>query len=135
MTGTTIRLGISSNFLRRIFFCTFFVLFFVHRRNVLYNASIAIQVLPQVATGDEVIRIVDTVIAYLKSTGLNTFVGPFETTVEGDYDQLWEIAGECQRICIREGAGSVSAYIKVVYNPQEGVWSIDKKTTKHHVSP
>ena len=55
------------------------------------NASIAIQVLPTVDSKDELIRIVDEVIAYIKSFGLHTEVGPFETTVEGDYDALMEI--------------------------------------------
>lgn len=54
------------------------------------NASIAIQVLPDTRDEDELIRIVDEVIAYIKSTGLNCSVGPFETTIEGDYDQLME---------------------------------------------
>ena len=40
------------------------------------NASVAIQVLPSVTDEDEVIRIVDEVIAYIKSTGLNYYVGP-----------------------------------------------------------
>ena len=96
-----------------------------------FNASLAIQVLPK-AEGEDVIRVVDKVIAYLKSTGLNTFVGPFETTIEGDYDALMEILKECQLICIREGAPSVSTYVKIFYNPTEGVWSIDKKVKKHH---
>ena len=52
------------------------------------NASVAIQVLPNVQDEEEVIRIVDEVIAYIRSTGLNYYVGPFETTIEGDYDQL-----------------------------------------------
>ena len=96
-----------------------------------FNASLAIQVLPKVE-GEEVIRVVDEVIAYIKSTGLNTFVGPCETTIEGDFDQLMDIAKECQKICIRAGAPSVMSYMKVAYNPGEGVWSIDKKVTKHH---
>ncbi|MDR1950527.1 MAG: thiamine-binding protein [Spirochaetaceae bacterium] len=96
------------------------------------EASLAIQVLPKTADGDEVIRIVDAVIAYIKSTGLNTFVGPFETTVEGDFETLMDVAKECQRICLREGAEAVSSYIKMAYNPTEGVWSIDKKVAKHH---
>ncbi|MDR0623336.1 MAG: thiamine-binding protein [Treponema sp.] len=96
------------------------------------EASLAIQVLPKTADGDEVIRIVDAVIAYIKSTGLPAFVGPFETTVEGGFGELMEIAKECQLICIREGAEAVSAYIKMVYNPTGGVWSIDKKVSKHH---
>jgi uncharacterized protein YqgV (UPF0045/DUF77 family) len=95
------------------------------------SCSIAIQVLPKVE-GEEVIRVVDKVIEYIKSTGLNTFVSPFETTVEGEFEELMEIIKECQLICIREGAPAVSSYIKIAYNPTKGVWSIDKKTKKHH---
>ena len=95
------------------------------------NASIAIQVLPAVE-GDEVIRIVDEVIAYIKSTGLNCFVGPFETTVEGDFDSLMEIIKESQKICVRAGAPSVMSYVKIQYKPFGEVWSIEKKVSKHH---
>lgn len=97
----------------------------------MFNCSIAIQVLPAVE-GEEVIRVVDEVIAYIKSSGLNVFVGPFETTIEGDYDELMEIVKQCQLICIKAGAPSVMSYVKIAYNPGQGVWSIDKKVTKHH---
>ncbi len=97
------------------------------------KASIAIQVLPQVDSEDELIRIVDEVIAYIKSSGLNCYVGPFETTIEGDsYDQLMEIAANCQKVAINAGCKSVSAYVKVVYTPDGEVLTIDKKVSKHH---
>ena len=63
------------------------------------KASVAIQVLPSVQDEDELIRIVDEVIAYIKSTGLNYYVGPFETTIEGEsYDELMEIVTNCQKV-------------------------------------
>ena len=97
------------------------------------KTSIAIQVLPAAESTDELIRIVDEVIAYIKSTGLNCYVGPFETTIEGeDYDQLMDIVKECQHIAIRAGAPKVSAYIKVVYEPEGEILTIDRKVTKHH---
>jgi Uncharacterized conserved protein len=95
------------------------------------EASVAIQVLPK-AEGTEMIRIIDKVIDYIQSRGLETFVGPFETTVEGDYDELMEIVKECQLICIREGAPGVSSYVKIAYNPKAGVLSIDDKVSKYH---
>jgi len=95
-----------------------------------HEASIAIQVLPG-ADGEDIIRIVDSVIDYIKSKGLSMHVGPFETTVEGDFETLMEIVKEAQLICIREGAQSVASYIKIFYNPKAGVWSIDKKISKH----
>lgn len=94
------------------------------------EASVAIQVLPNVAD-EEVIRIVDKVIEYIRQSGLHYMVGPFETTIEGSFDDLMEIVKEAQKICIREGAPSVMSYIKIALNPEAGVWSIEKKTAKH----
>ena len=96
------------------------------------KASIAIQVLPVAANQDESIRIIDEVIAYIKSSGLNCHVGPFETTIEGgNYDQLMDIVKECQHVAIKAGAKSVSAYVKVVYRPEGEILTIDRKITKH----
>ena len=96
------------------------------------NASVAIQVLPKVNGDEEVIRVVDEVIAYIQSTGLTYFVGPCETSIEGDYDELMEIIKECQKVAVRAGAESVSAYVKINYKPEGDVLSIEKKVTKHH---
>ena len=96
------------------------------------NASVAIQVLPNVQDEEEVIRIVDEVIAYIRSTGLNYYVGPFETTIEGDYDQLMDIVKECQHVAERTGCKAMSVYVKIAYKPEGDVLTIEKKVTKHH---
>lgn len=97
------------------------------------KASVAIQTLPAAPNDEELVRIVDEVIAYIKSTGLNYYVGPCETAIEGDdYDQLMDVVKNCQHVAIRAGAPSVSAYIKVTYRPEGEVLTIDKKVTKHH---
>lgn len=95
------------------------------------NASVAIQVLPKVDR-ENTIRIVDAVIAYIASSGLKYEVGPFETTIEGDYDTLLEIVKNCQLICIREGAPSVMSYVKINYSPN-GILTMSEKTDKHRV--
>ena len=96
------------------------------------NASVAIQVLPKVNSDEETIRIVDAVIDYIKSTGLNYFVGPCETSIEGDYDELMEIIKQCQKVAVAAGAKSVSAYVKINYRPEGEVLTIEKKVTNHH---
>lgn len=97
------------------------------------SASVAIQVLPQAENDQELCRMVDEVIAYIASTGLRYEVGPFETTIEGEnYDQLMEIARECQHVAVRAGAPKVSAYIKVVYQPEGEILTIDQKIGKYH---
>ena len=97
------------------------------------KASVAIQTLPAMENDEELVRVVDEVIDYIRAQGLNDYVGPFETTIEGeDYDQLMDIVRECQHVAIRAGAPKVSAYIKVVYEPEGEILTIDKKVTKHH---
>lgn len=97
------------------------------------TASAAIQILPKAENEEELLRIVDEVIAYIASSGLNYYVGPFETTVEGDsYDEIMKVISECSKIAIEAGATQVSAYIKTVFRPKGGVLTIDKKVSKYH---
>ena len=95
------------------------------------NASVAIQVVPKTMDDNETIRIVDEVLEYIKSTGLNYFVGPSETSIEGDFDQLMEVVKECQKVAAKAGAKSISSYVKIVYRPEGEVLTIEKKVTKH----
>ena len=94
-------------------------------------ASVAIQVLPLTLDDNETIRIVDEVIAYIDSTGLKYFVSPFETTIEGDYEQLMEIVKQCQYIAIKAGAPGLMSYIKIDFNADHEILTIDKKTSKY----
>ena len=96
------------------------------------NASVAIQVLPNVQTEEEVINIVDEVIAYIKSTGLNYYVGPCETAIEGDYDTLMDVVKNCQLVAAKAGCKSMNTYVKISYKTEGDVLTIDKKVTKHH---
>ena len=94
------------------------------------SASVAIQVLPDAKNDQELCRIVDEVIAYIKSFGLHTEVGPFETTVEGDYDTLMEIVKGCSTLCIEAGAPDVMTYVKINLDPNE-LLTMERKTAKH----
>ena len=96
------------------------------------NANVAIQVLPSVLEDEEIVRIVDEVIAYIASTGVNYYVGPCETAMEGDYEMLMDIVKECQYIAVSAGAPSVMSYVKISYKPEGEVLSIEKKIGKYH---
>ncbi len=102
------------------------------KKGEIMNASVAIQCLPKTENQDELIRVVDEIIAYIKSTGLNYYVSPFETTIEGDYDELMEIVKKCQLIAIEQGANSIASYVKIFYNPNGDLLTIDKKVSKYH---
>jgi uncharacterized protein YqgV (UPF0045/DUF77 family) len=104
------------------------------------NCSIAFQILPQINkellvcggndNKNDVFRVVDEVIKYIDSTGVKYVVGPFETVMIGDYDELIQIVKEAQLIAINKGASSTLSYIKISYNP-EGVNTIEEKTDKY----
>ena len=107
------------------------------------NCSIAIQVLPQIkeslyvcggensnSNTQEVFRVVDEVIKYIDQTGVKYVVSPFETVMEGDFDELVAIVKQAQKIAVEAGASSVLSYIKLAYNPK-GVSTIEDKTDKY----
>lgn len=96
------------------------------------NCSLAIQTLPRVNDTKEIVRIVDEVIKYIDSTGLSYFVGPYETTVESDLDQIMDIIKFSQIKAVEAGAPSVSTYIKLVYSPKEHILTTDEKISKYN---
>jgi uncharacterized protein YqgV (UPF0045/DUF77 family) len=97
------------------------------------NCSVAIQYLPMDATSDEeVCRVVDAVIAYIDSTGLDYFVGPFETAIEGDYDACMECLKQCQLVGAAAGCGHVMTYAKIDYKASGDVMSTEHKVGKYH---
>ena len=95
------------------------------------NASIAIQVLPNVEGNEEIVRVVDEVIKFIKSKNLKMNVAPFETTIEGDFDELMEILKECQVVAVDAGAKGVMSYVKINYTPNGDILKIDEKISKY----
>ena len=96
------------------------------------KASLAIQILPDTVVDSEVIRVVDEVIAYIQSTGLNCVVGPFETTIEGEsIDQIMDIAKQCVKMSVESGVPGVAAYMKVFYRLGGDLFTIEQKTSKY----
>ncbi|KRO15573.1 thiamine-binding protein [Lacticaseibacillus saniviri] len=94
------------------------------------NASIAIQVLPMDVPQDQVVPVVDAVIAHLAASGIPYQVGPFETTLEGDYDEMMAVIKEVPRVAAKAGASSDMIYIKIHYFPENEGLTIDEKTSK-----
>ena len=92
------------------------------------KVNVSIQVVPRVEEA-RVYPVVDKVIAYIKSCNVVHVVGPMDTTIEGEYDDMMVIVKRCMEICIEEGATRVMSMIKVDYKP-EGV-TIDEKINKY----
>ncbi|WP_319562084.1 thiamine-binding protein [Marispirochaeta sp.] len=89
---------------------------------------LSLQILPRVPE-DRLYPTVDKVIDMIRASGLPFMVGPMETTIEGEMDQLFELVKEAHRICLAEGASRIGAVIKTDMKPA-GL-SFDEKIGKY----
>lgn len=78
--------------------------------NHIINASL--QVLPSGGTKHPY-EIVDRAIEVIAKSGLKYKVCPFETVVEGTYDEIMTVFKQAQQICYDAGATHVMAYFKI----------------------
>lgn len=90
------------------------------------KASIALQVLPLSQRIDR-ISVIDQVIAYLQAQEVTMVVTPFETVLEGEFDELMRILKESLEVAGQE-ANNVFANVKI--NIGE-ILSIDEKLEKY----
>ena len=86
------------------------------------KASIALQVLP-LSQGIDRIAVIDKVIDYLQAQEVTMVVTPFETVLEGEFDELMRILKEALEVA-GQGADNVFANVKI--NIGE-ILSIDEK--------
>jgi uncharacterized protein YqgV (UPF0045/DUF77 family) len=77
--------------------------------------NVSLQVIPN--TGKKnAYPVVDKVIEYIASRGVKFLVGPMETTMEGEFEDLMDIVKKAQEICIAEGASRVISVVKIDYS-------------------
>ena len=93
---------------------------------VVMKASIALQVLP-LSQGIDRIAVIDQVIAYLQAQEVTMVVTPFETVLEGEFDELMRILKEALEV-VGQKADNVFANVKI--NVGE-ILSIDEKLEKY----
>lgn len=94
--------------------------------NKIINASL--QVLPSGGTRHPY-DIVDRAIEVIEKSGLKYKVCPFETVVEGTYDEIMSVFKQAQQACYDAGAESIMAYFKI-QSAVESV-SIEDKVGKY----
>lgn len=90
------------------------------------TVNVAVQVLPLV---EDAYPVVDRAIAAIAATGVKYQVGPMETTLEGQLDDLLAAAKAAHLACFEAGAGRVVTIIKIG-DAVQGT-SIDEKTAKY----
>ncbi|WP_343703018.1 thiamine-binding protein [Chitinophaga sp.] len=94
-----------------------------------HTVNLALQIVPQVAS-DKVYAVVDEAIAVIQASGVKYRVCPFETVMEGRYDELMDIVKRAQEVCFKAGAGQLLVYLKIQNNQHADV-TIEDKTGKY----
>ena len=74
--------------------------------------NIALQVLPT-SKNIHPYALVDKAIEVIANSGLKYKVTPFETVMEGTYDEIMEVVKKAQNACYEAGAESLMTYIKI----------------------
>jgi uncharacterized protein (TIGR00106 family) len=91
--------------------------------------NMAIQILP---TSNDIApySIIDTAIEVIINSGLKYVVCPFETVVEGNYDELIKIVTDIHEACYKAGAEQIICNLKIQSHRTKEV-TIDDKLMKY----
>lgn len=92
--------------------------------------NVSLQIIPLVDE-NEVYSVVDRVIELIAASGVKFTVGPMETTMEGNLEELLEIVKKAQSVCISAGADRVLSLVKIDYSTR-GV-TINEKMEKYQI--
>ena len=92
--------------------------------------NIALQVLPKSKT-KESYDLVDEAIKVIQESGLKYQVCPFETAIEGPYDEIMKLVEKVQETCFNSGADELMVYVKI-QNRKDGQVTIDEKMHKYY---
>ncbi len=91
--------------------------------------NVALQVLP-VAEGKDSYELVDLAIAEISGSGLKYKVCPFETVIEGTYDEVMALVKRVHEVLEANGTEKLMAYLKIQTVFQADV-TIEDKMSKY----
>jgi uncharacterized protein (TIGR00106 family) len=91
--------------------------------------NLAIQVLPRSSTKGTY-ELVDVAIELIQKSGLNYRVCPFETVIEGHYDEVMALVKEIHEVVYNAGAEEMITNIKIQTRHNQDVF-IDDKMNKY----
>ena len=88
--------------------------------------NLAVQVLTLHQSQEDAYKIVDVAIACIESSGLKYAVCPFETVVEGPYEQVMKLLDSIQEACKTAGASSLLVNMKLQRSFEKDIYIDDK---------
>ncbi len=87
--------------------------------------NLALQVLPQ-AEGKNSYELVDCAIEEIEASGLSYKVCPFETVIEGKFDEIMDLVKRVHLVLEKNGTEKLMTYIKIQTVFQQDVTIADK---------
>lgn len=89
------------------------------------KVNLALQIIP-IIQPEYVNGIVDKAIEYINKSGVKYVVTPFETVMEGDLGEIFEIIKGAQKACYDAGCVEIITNIKIQSNITEDILISDK---------
>ncbi|MGC9375705.1 MAG: MTH1187 family thiamine-binding protein [Bacteroidales bacterium] len=94
-----------------------------------HQVNVAVQVLPK-SRIKEPYALVDEAIKVINDSGLRYRVCPFETVIEGPYQDIMSVVEKLQEVCFEKGADEMLVYVKI-QNRKDGNVTIEDKMEKY----
>jgi uncharacterized protein (TIGR00106 family) len=91
--------------------------------------NLAVQIIP-FSKEKKIYALVDKAIEVIQKSGIKYKVCPFETVLEGNYDDIMDIVKKAQEACFRAGADEVIVNIKI-QNRKDSAVTINEKMKKY----
>lgn len=92
-------------------------------------ADISVMPLIPIVSEEELYKIVDAAIDFIKKSGLKYEVGAMSTTVEGEYDEVFELIKKVHKIPFENGIERVITSVRI--DEKKGGLSIKDKLKNH----
>jgi uncharacterized protein (TIGR00106 family) len=92
--------------------------------------NVAIQFLPLDKNGALSYSFIDKAIEVIQASGLKYQVCPFETVVEGNYEDIMRIIHQMHQVCYEAGAEEIISFFKIHSSKNHAV-RIQDKTQKY----
>jgi uncharacterized protein (TIGR00106 family) len=89
------------------------------------KVNLALQILPKSETKNTY-EIIDKAIEVIQKSGLKYVVCPFETVIEGPYEEVMKVVKDAQDICFNHGASEIIANIKIQRSADRDIFIEDK---------
>lgn len=92
-----------------------------------HNIALGIQIIPKSKTEKDTYGLVDKAIEVIQQSGFKHVITPFETVMEGPYNELMQVANDAQKAVLNAGADECLVYFRIHYRKDAPVTFEEKR--------